>query len=325
MKFRYLLISVLSLALCVNGCSSSTTSDKNIDLTPPPVPTDLHFTEIGNGAVGLNWDNVLDTGLDGYYIYWLGETGIDILYANSRFVQTNFVTISGLDYDIEYFFGVTSVDKSGNESAISVQVSGKALNTTPPLPPSNVDIVAENIDNPQITIFWFPNTEPDLDHYNIYRALKSSDVEDSLSFFTSVKSDTTSIIDFDVEVGVKYYFRITAVDKGGWKSASSAVVSDYVLYPVELISPVDFESVSKTPTFKWEKIEGAISYHIYLLESQIGGDIWDTLVNGSTTQVTYSGNIQLISGEKYYWKVGAISRTEINSISSVGTFIVRNE
>ncbi len=320
---RYIFVYMVVISLFINGCSSSSTGDRKIDITPPPVPSGLEITSIGNGAVSLVWEIVVDIGLEGYNVYWLGESEVDTLSANRRFVQTNNITITGLDYDILYFFGASSVDKNGNESAISVQINGKPLNTTSPLPPLNVKIIAENIDYPKISVFWSPNTEPDLEHYNIYRSVDSSGLEDSLSYITSATLENLN--DINVDIGVKYYYRITAVDKGGWESASSSIVSDFILPPIELIFPVNYQYVNKTPTFTWEKIDSAVSYNIILSTSRIGGEIWNTLIEGGKSQITYNGKTKLISGNTYYWIIGAITRTEINSISAVGTFVVRNE
>jgi hypothetical protein len=324
MEFRHILIYIqLLLTLSVLSCSSSSTDDNHTDITPPPVPLGLEITSIGNGAVSLKWFQVIDKNLKGYNVYWLGGAEADTLLANRRFVQSNSVTISELDYETLYFFGVSAVDKSGNESAISLQISGKPLNTTSPSPPSNADAIAENINYPKITIFWAPNAEPDLDHYKIYRALSSSEAEDSLAYVASVTQE--NFIDIDVLVGLKYYYRITAVDKGGWESTSSAIVSDYILPPVKLVSPINYEYVSLNPTFTWEMVDGAQSYNIVLTASRIGEEIWNIVVDGSTTQVQYTGKKKLIRGNTYYWKVGAISRKEINSVSEVGSFVIKSE
>ena len=323
MLSKYLYANVFVILLWFNGCSSSSTGDKNIDITPPPVPSGIEITNIGNGAVNLEWEPVPDKGLEGYNVYWLGESEVDTLSANQRFVQINYATITGLDYDILYYFGISAVDKNGNESAISVQISGKPLNTTSPSPPSNVQIVAENIDYPKIAVFWSPNTEPDLDHYNIYRALDSNELDDPLSFVSLATRENYA--DINVDTGMKYYYRITAVDKGGWESTPSSIVSDFILPPVELISPVNYQYVTKTPTFMWEKIDSAVSYNIILSTSRIGGEIWNILIDGSKTQITYNGKIKLISGNTYYWIIGAISRSEINSLSAVGSFVVQTE
>ena len=166
------------------------------------------------------------------------------------------------------------------------------------------------------------NEEPDMDHYNVYRAFNSADVEDSLSFVALVTVE--KYYDIDVDIDISYYYRITAVDKGGLESASSAIDSDYVLDHVKIISPVD-EYTGKNPIFKWEKVYGAVSYNIVLRTSRIGGEIWNTVVDGSESQITYNGKTKLISGNTYYWIIGAISRSEINSLSADGSFVVQTE
>ncbi|MQY79738.1 MAG: hypothetical protein GH151_11175 [Bacteroidetes bacterium] len=300
----------------------STDVNKNftaIDITSPSVPSEFEIIGIGDGAVTLSWSLVIDKELLGYYVYWQKNAEVDTLNANRIFVTTNSIKITGLDYETLYYFAVTSIDQSGNESSLSLQKAGIALNTTRPSPPSNVAVVAENIDFPQIKVIWSVNEEPDLDHYNVYRALNSADVEDSISFVASVTFE--KYYDIDVDIGVSYYYRITAVDKGGLESASSAIDSDYVLDRVKLISPVD-EYTGKNPIFKWEKVDGAVSYNIVLKTSRIGVESWNVFVDGSTTQIIYSGATALINGNTYYWEIGAISQTEINSISNLGSFVV---
>ncbi len=321
MLYRYFILPIMLLALIsMQGCSSSSTSDEEIDITPPAVPSNLQITSIGNGAASLSWDIVNDKTLNGYYVYWRGGSEVDKLSSNRLFVTTNSATIPGLDYDTHYYFGVSAVDQSINESAISVQKDGTPFNTTRPSPPSNVSVVAENIDFPQIKVIWSVNEEPDMDHYNVYRALNSADVEDSLSFVALVTVE--KYYDIDVDIDVSYYYRITAVDKGGLESASSAIDGDYVLDHVMLISPVD-EYTGKNPIFIWEKVDGAVSYNIVLRTSRIGGEIWNTVVDGSTSEITYNGKTKLISGNTYYWIIGAISRSEINSLSADGSFVVK--
>ena len=310
---------IVSIAF-LSGCSSST-GDSKEDLTPPPVPTNLMISKIDNGSATLSWNAVYDSKLEGYYVYWLGGTEIDIVNANRLFVNTNTVTIAGLDYEILYFFAVSSVDKAGNESALSDQERGKPLNTTSPAPPGDVDIVGENIDYPKISVYWAENTEPDVAHYNLYRALTTSALADSASFVTTLTQE--NYIDIEVEIGTTYYYSVTAVDKGGWESAPSLIVSDYVLPKVALISPVDFEYTTTAPTFNWQDITGVKKYNIVVTSSRIGGEIWNVEIDQSTTQIVYSGKTKLISGNTYYWKVGAISRVEVNSISDVASFVVK--
>ena len=323
-KLNFIII-VLSIGL-LSGCSSSTGGSK-VDVTPPPVPSGLTITEIGNGAVSLSWKSVSDKGLKGYSVFWMSGAEIDTLQANHRFVTINSITISGLDYDTEYSFAVSSIDKSDNESALSVKESGTPYNTTSPAHPSGVDLVAVNIDSSLITVYWNKNEESDFEYYRLHRALTAAGLEDSTSFITTLTEEI--YVDTDVEVGMNYYYRLTAVDKGGRESAPSEIVNDYVLPEVILISPVGRETAGTSPTFKWENVQGAKKYNFVLFTSSIGGEIWNTTVMANDNpdetiiQTTYNGKTRLIVGNTYYWVVGAISRKEINSKSNVEAFRVQ--
>lgn len=288
------------------------------DFIPPSIPSGLVIVDSENGAISLAWLPVNSDDLAGYYVYWRGGAKADTLSANRMFVSVTTTKIIGLDYDIFYYFGITSIDYSGNESALSSQVNGRPQNTTPPDPPQGVNITAENTEISRINIYWSQNSEPDISHYNIYRSTSPSDLIEN--FLTSVTQE--NYVDVNVDIGIEYYYTITAVDKGGLESEQSYIINDKVLPEVELISPVKFQYVTDHPTFKWNQVEGAVKYVLFLRTYRIGGDIWRVEVNKNTTEVPYSGNTNLISGNTYYWQVGAVSKSEINSESSVGTFVV---
>jgi hypothetical protein len=245
------------------------------------------------------------------------------LNANRLFTSTNSLSIAGLDYNTKYYFAVSALDRNGNESALSLQQQGIPGNITSPAPPGGVDLVGENIDYPKITIFWSANNEPDLAFYRVYRSTTPSGLADSTSIFAAVTKE--NFTDVKVETGVAYYYRITAVDKGGWESPPSSTVSDYVLPKIVLVSPVNYAYVGLSPTFTWNGIMGAKKYNIVLTTSRIGGEIWNVEVDASTTKLAYTGKTRLISGNTYYWKVGAISLREINSISDIGSFVVQGQ
>jgi len=322
-SYRCLLLHILLCAIILtNGCSSSTDNGK-IDIIPPPVPSGIEITYTGNCTIRLEWENVIDTGLKGYNVYCLPGPELEPLNnADSLFTVTNYVAISGLGNNILYSFGISSVDQNNNESATS-HIIGKPFSKESPSNPTDLIAIAENIDQPKITLSWAQNSEEDLDHYNIYRAHNATDVAYSFSFITSVTLE--NYIDVEVEVGIDYYYRITAVEKGGWESVSSTIANDLVLPPVVIVSPVNYEYVGKTPTFIWQKVDGAISYNIILKTSRIGNEIWNSIIDSSETHIEYDGETELIPGNTYYWEIGAISRSEINSISEVGSFVVQDK
>jgi hypothetical protein len=92
------------------------------DLVPPPTPTGLTAL-IEPAAVRIVWDAVQAPDLAGYRVYRTEGVGIDQpkpigripLTPNAPLTETH-LTDPGLDRGIAYFFEVTSVDKSGNES-----------------------------------------------------------------------------------------------------------------------------------------------------------------------------------------------------------------
>jgi fibronectin type 3 domain-containing protein len=66
-----------------------------------------------------------------------------------------------------FWYRVQAVDANGNISGYSAAVGGHLKDITPPDPPKN--LTAEGFDT-YIQLNWSPNTEPDLDHYQIFRS-----------------------------------------------------------------------------------------------------------------------------------------------------------
>jgi hypothetical protein len=66
-----------------------------------------------------------------------------------------------------YWYRVRAIDGSGNQSAYSAAVGGHLKDITPPDPPKN--LTADGADT-YIQLQWTPNTEPDLDHYQVFRS-----------------------------------------------------------------------------------------------------------------------------------------------------------
>jgi hypothetical protein len=92
------------------------------DLLAPPPPTGLTAL-VETNAVRLVWDAVDAPDLAGYRIYRTEGTGIEQLKIAGKIplvfqppiTQTNY-TDTHVDHGISYFYEVSSVDKSGNES-----------------------------------------------------------------------------------------------------------------------------------------------------------------------------------------------------------------
>jgi hypothetical protein len=103
------------------------------DIEPPAIPTGLTATG-GDQEVTLNWNANSESDLLGYNLY----RAVEVNGSVSDFVKVNFPTpISGTSYtdtgltnDTTYYYKLTAVDTSGNESTATAPVS--ATPTAPP-------------------------------------------------------------------------------------------------------------------------------------------------------------------------------------------------
>jgi hypothetical protein len=99
-------------------------------------------------------------------------------------------------------------------------VMGCSDNTTNTVVAPPVDAVPYVVDGVysvtgdlQVTVYWRPNQESDINHYNVYRNFAQTGT------FTLVGSAPgTSFIDGNVVNGTTYYYAVTAVDNAGQES-----------------------------------------------------------------------------------------------------------
>ena len=312
--YAFLALALVTLA----NCSNST--DSNSDFTPPPTPTGVTFENntISNGMASLLWDPVRTKDIFGYHVWWSNGTEINTTTSQKLFTATPNAVVAGLEYDSRYTFAVSAVDKSGNESPLSAQISGVPSNTTGPLPPSGVNVTGLNMDYPRVIVFWQKNREYDVDHYNVYRSTESGQFGAEPIGITT----TESFADTTVTVGTFYYYTVTAVDFGDWESRKSDEAHDLVLPRVGLMLPADLSFITRQTAFSWQPVEYAVSYYIVVTDNLIGGEIWKKTVGKTVTLVPYKGP-KLKPGNTYYWRIGAISKSEINSISETRSFVAQ--
>ncbi len=174
------------------------------DLTPPAQVTGLVANAVGETKVDLTWTANTEPDLDHYNVYRDG-----VLVGTST--TASFSDI-GLVAKTTYTYEVSAVDVSGNEG----QKSTPATVTTPDLtPPAQVTgLTANAVGETQVDLTWSANTEPDLDHYNIYR--------DGVLVGTST---TTSFSDTGLVAKTTYTYEVSAVDTVGNEGQKSVPVS----------------------------------------------------------------------------------------------------
>ena len=192
--------------------NSNEASATPTDTTPPAAPTGLTATP-GDGQVDLDWDDNGEPDLDNYNVkrsvtlggpYTTIATGV----AASAYTDTTAVN------DTTYFYVVTAVDNSGNESGNSNEASATPTDTTPPAAPTGL---AATAGDGQVDLDWDDNAEPDLDSYNVKRSITSGGPYTTIAtgVAASAYTDTTAVND------TTYFYVVTAVDNSGNESGNS--------------------------------------------------------------------------------------------------------
>ena len=122
--------------------------------------------------------------------------------------------------DTTYHFGVGSIDKSGNENAVSALKSGLRKmsapavftfetlsdpDTEPPVSPQGIIGIAGS---DQALINWSPNNEDDLAGYNLYKRENS----DPFQLIETLLADTF-YFDNNVSNNSVFWYKVTASDQ----------------------------------------------------------------------------------------------------------------
>lgn len=108
------------------------------DTTPPAAPTNLAATG-GEGVVDLTWDDNTESDLAGYNVYRSTTSGSGYSQINGSLVTSSSYSDSNVTGGTTYFYVVTAVDNSSNESANSNEAS--ATPTEPVVSTMHVDSI----------------------------------------------------------------------------------------------------------------------------------------------------------------------------------------
>lgn len=103
------------------------------DLVPPSTPKNLS-PEGGSNAIYASWDRSPESDVSGYNIY------LDSVKHNSKLIRSLFYTIPNLENEKEYQVQVSAVDRSGNESSLSLAIVGTPISSGIPVLGTDYDL-----------------------------------------------------------------------------------------------------------------------------------------------------------------------------------------
>ncbi|MEZ0166751.1 hypothetical protein AB2L27_18495 [Kineococcus sp. LSe6-4] len=193
-----------------------------VDRTPPLAPANLTGTA-GDGAAVLAWSPNSEADLDHYLV-----TGPDGPVTTVRPPMTWWST-TGLTNGTSYTYGVTAVDRTGNVSPVS-SVTVVPVDTTAPATPAGVS--ADPGDG-AVLVHWAPNTEADLDRYEVTGP----------GGVVVVRPPAVAHTVTGLQNGQSYTFSVVAVDTAGNRSAAGTATAT----PADVTAPDIPTGLTVTP------------------------------------------------------------------------------
>ena len=327
MKIRPLALVVATMFFSSCGTEDTPAPTESRNSGPPQNAQNLQVARIGDGEIWLQWQGP-DSGTQ-YVIYRAENDGV-VVALDSTFDKS--YRDLGLSYEVEYSYYVTAMLDEGEEGIPTNLVSGQPFNNLSPQAPNALRATAHNISiigRLDIVLDWGLSAESDLSFYRLYRSIEP-DFTPGPANLLSVVSEPR-FVDEDVNVGTVYYYRVTAVDRGGKESASSRLVSDVALDEARPVNPVGGTLAPVVPVFHWRPVGDASFYRVIVTSSPTSGELSDMPLASDTTAVFVgrslaSGEkVKLAQGSVYYWKVVASTKDSgvENSVSAIESFKIR--
>jgi alkaline phosphatase/fibronectin type 3 domain-containing protein len=186
------------------------------DTTAPSTPSDL-AAAAGDTQIQLHWTGNVETDVVGYNIYRSTSPGSGYVQVNSALVPTSPYVDSGLNNGTKYYYVLTAVDGSGNESDPTGPVEATPVDQAPAAPSGLTAVAGDG----QVTLDWADNAEPDVVGYKVYRSTGGG----AYSLVAVQPVTTSQYLDSDLVNGTAYTYYVTAVDGTRESTGSSTVMA----------------------------------------------------------------------------------------------------
>jgi len=217
-----------------------------------------------------------------------------------------------------------SVSTSGKKPS-SVEFFSKTADTS--VVERGIDAVP---DGNRIRIEWFPNTEEEIERYNIYRS-----EEDNENFSLIYTTGDTTYED-EVETLIRYYYYVTAETDEGITSEPSDTIEYSLLEKATLLVPDD-TVYTGVPKFIWRDTNDPF-YHEYIIrvvQKEPEKPIWIAVkvresYDSDQEEIVFNVDseasvAQLLPDIPYKWRVDILGDEKKGSESNWRSIIYRGE
>jgi len=195
------------------------------DIVPPSRPIGL-TVQLKGGQVALIWNLNPELDIAAYYVYRAPTSTDPLVRINKDPVSADdpWYADAACQPRKKYFYAVTAIDSSGNESPASNRISIWVEDRTPPSPPLNL---RARLENHRIRLTWQSTLDSDIQGYRVYRGYSE---ETLYRMSESLIPDTIYIdgTDKKLEPGRHYYYAVSSVDSS-WHESDKADI--WVILP----------------------------------------------------------------------------------------------
>ncbi|MGA1867018.1 MAG: hypothetical protein ACMUJM_00575 [bacterium] len=277
----------------------------------------------GDGEIKVSWspptkneDGTLLTDLAGYNVYRAEERG-EFIKINNELVKNIIFTDQSVVNGHLYYYKITAVDSSGNESRYSEHISA-IPRVQPP------DGFNAKPQDGYVELFWQSYKKSPLSAFKIYKSRTprgADDLEPGKSqeyAIETVELDPESHYykDENVGNGINYFYSITSVNKNGQESQFSPErgVTPLASIPFMPSGVTARYEMGKVVLF-WEAVEDVIGYNIYrrqLDEGHTKGMNY-TKLNSHTLLTTEYRDEDVTENQVYFYSIVGINKGGMES------------
>ena len=167
--------------------------------------------------LNLSWTANTEPDLNHYNVYRSTTAGFPVTLGTTTPVatpNTSSYSNTGLSPSTTYYYKVSAVDNAGNIGTLSAErfaTTSTPADTTPPAQVAGLSVTAVS-STPNLS--WTANTEPDLNHYNVYRSMTAG-FPVTLELPHCSDAEHKSVPNTGLSPSTTYYYKVSAVDNAG--------------------------------------------------------------------------------------------------------------